>query len=79
MQLGDHGVSEGFEHQASICVFLPRVSCHGPHRGSGAWIDWYPAAVLPVVGCGGGEGTHQLWDGSNCPADGVVDVQGGGL
>lgn len=60
LQLGDRGVPEGFEHQASISVFLPRVCCHGPHRGPGAWIGWSPAAVLPVVGGGGGEGTHQL-------------------
>lgn len=54
LQLGDRGVPEGFELQASLSVFLPRVSCRGPHRGPGAQKGWYPAAVLPVVGAGKG-------------------------
>ena len=58
LQLGDRGVPEGFELQASLSVFLPRVSCRGPHRGPEAQKGWFPAAVLPVVG--GGEGAHQL-------------------
>lgn len=56
LQLGDHGVSEGFEHQASISVFLPRVSCHGPHRGSGAWIGWYQQLPSRWWGVGVGKG-----------------------
>lgn len=54
LQLGDRGVPKGFELPASLSVFLPRVSCHGPHRGPGAQKGWYPAAVLPVVGAGKG-------------------------